>query len=270
MLTDETPPGQTPPGQTRQARLRLLIAAAVLGSIAVIGALVALPSAEPHDLGVAAGTASVDVSAPPAVAAMAVTPSPSLPIPDPLPVDPRAPTDDIVVGHIAIPKIGVDEDIRRGITLTNIDRGPGWWPNTAMPGELGNVVLAGHRVTHTKPFNRLDELVEGDQVVLTTDAGRFTYAVRGVIVVPADWIDIAAQDRAHTATLFACHPKGSATHRIVAKLRLLDDAGNPVDPDSSLPAMDAEEVRTDHTLIVRQTPGDPPTASGDPLAGIDG
>jgi hypothetical protein len=85
-----------------------------------------------------------------------------------------------------------------------------------------------------------------------------------VIVVPAEWIDIAAQDWAHTATLFACHPKGSARERIVAKLRLLRDDGTPVDPDDTLPPLDVESTRTEHTLITR-TPG-----SSDPLAGTDG
>ena len=138
-----------------------------------------------------------------------------------------------------------------------------------MPGQLGNVVIAGHRTTHSMPFNQLDTLVEGDEVIMTTDAGRFVYAVRAVIVVPAEWIDIAAQDYAHTATLFACHPKGSATHRVVAKLRLLAPDGTPVDADSALPPIDAEEQSPDHTLMVQAAP-DGSTGSGDPLVGSEG
>ncbi len=175
----------------------------------------------------------------------------ALPIPEALPTDPYAATPSDVVGHIQIPALGVDEDLQRGITLTAIDRGPGWWPGTAMPGELGNVVVAGHRTTHTKPFADLHLLSQGDHVIFTTPAGQFTYEVRGVIVVPGDWIDIAAQSEAHTATLFACHPPGSAAERIVAKLRLLGPDGAPVDPDSALPALDAEAQRTEHTLVMR-------------------
>ncbi len=253
-------------------RVRLIAAAALVCALGIIGLLLSVERDDGHDVGVAAGAATADITAPEPAIELATTPM--LPIPDMLPHDARAPTPAVVVGRIEIPKIGVDEHVGRGITLTAIDRGPGWWPGTAMPGELGNVVVAGHRVTHSKPFNRIDELVEGDQVVFTTDAGRFTYEVRGVIVVPADWIDIAHQDHAHTATLFACHPKGSATHRVVAKLRLLDAAGTPVDADDALPAMDAEERRTDHTLVMRITDdeaaGGDEAASGDPFAGADG
>ena len=158
------------------------------------------------------------------------------------------------------------------MALTAINRGPGWWPGTAMPGQLGNVVIAGHRTTYSKPFNRLNELTPGDQVIFTTDAGRFVYAVRAVIVVPETWIDIAAQSYAHTATLFACHPPGSSRERIVAKLRLLDANGQPVDSDAALPAIDAEAQNAEHTLFVRDRTDVAATngAGANPLAGSEG
>lgn len=202
---------------------------------------------------------------------------PQLPIPEALPEDPYEPTPQVVLGTIEIPKLGITADLQRGMTLTAINRGPGWWPGTAMPGELGNVVVAGHRTTYTKPFNRLNELAPGDQVIFTTAEGRSVYEVRDVIVVPEAWIDIAAQSFAHTATLFACHPPGSATHRIVAKLRLLDASGQPVDSDRALPPIDAEAQRTDHTLTVRprtdasgSADGNATQISGDPFGGTSG
>lgn len=215
---------------------------------------------------VAGALAPAPTAAPTTTAPPWTGPPGPLPIPEALPADADAPTPPVVVGTIEIPAIGVHEDIQRGITLTAINRGPGWWPGTAMPGEWGNVVVAGHRTTHSKPFADLHELAEGDQVVLTTDAGRFTYEVRGVITVPGDWIDIAVQSGARTATLFACHPPGSAAERIVAKLRLLNPDGRPADPDHALPAMDAEAQRTDHTLVVRP-PGGADGSSGPGAAG---
>ncbi len=179
----------------------------------------------------------------------------ALPVPEALPTDPYAATPQQVVGRIQIPSLGIDEQLQRGITLTAIDRGPGWWPGTAMPGELGNVVVAGHRTTHSKPFADLHLLQPGELVIFTTDAGTSTYEVRGVIVVPGDWIDIAAQSEAHTATLFACHPPGSAAERIVAKLRMVGPDGAPVDPETALPALDAEAQRTEHTLVMRPPEG---------------
>ncbi|MGZ4706806.1 MAG: sortase [Acidimicrobiales bacterium] len=186
---------------------------------------------------------------------------PPLPVPDPLPENANADTPQIVIGTIELPRIGVSADIQEGITLTAINRGPGHWPNTAMPGALGNVVIAGHRTTYSKPFNRLDELQPGDRVTMATADGRFDYEVRGIVIVPGEAVDIATQTYAHTATLFACHPPGSARQRIVAKLRLLDAAGRPVDPDSALPPLDAGTQETDHSLVVRAAT-DPLSASG--------
>ena len=124
------------------------------------------------------------------------------------------------VGTIEIPKIDVDKPMFEGITLTTLDLGPGHWPGTAMPGQLGNVVIAGHRVSHDKPFRHLDQLEAGDDVILTTDDGRFVYKVTGTEVVYPDALWIIDQTPDYTATLFACHPPGSTRQRIVVHLAL--------------------------------------------------
>jgi LPXTG-site transpeptidase (sortase) family protein len=184
---------------------------------------------------------------------------PPLPIPDP-PPDPNAPTPVVVLGRIAIPRLGLDADLGEGITNAAIDRGPSHWPNTALPGQLGNVVVAGHRVSHTEPFRHLERLQTDDAVSFTTPQGQFTYATRGLVIVPANAIDIAAQSRVHTATLFACHPPGDAIERIVVKLRLLGPDGRPIDPDAALPPVDAGAQADGHVLTVRAP--DPLGSSG--------
>lgn len=186
---------------------------------------------------------------------------PPLPIPARPPDNPYAPTPQVVLGTLAIPRIGLSAELQEGITLTAINRGPGHWPGSAMPGELGNVVVAGHRTTYSHPFRRLNELQPGDPVTFTTASGAFTYQVRGIVIVDGQAIDIAAQAYARTATLFACHPPGSAAQRIVAKLQLLGPDGRPVDPDGVLPALDAGTQADDHTLLMKNT---------DPLAGAGG
>jgi sortase A len=183
--------------------------------------------------------------------------APTLPVPAPLPADPNADTPAVVIGTLEIARIGLNAPLQEGITLPAINRGASHWPGTAMPGALGNVVIAGHRTIYSKPFHRLDQLQPGDPVVMTTSAGRFTYAVRGVIIVPGEAVDIATQSPAHTATLFACHPPGSTRQRIVAKLALLAPDGQPVDAATVLPPLDAGSQDTDHTLLVR---------AGDPLS----
>ena len=54
------------------------------------------------------------------------------------------------LGSIEIPSIGVDETIRSGVSLSVIDRGVAQWAGTVGPGEDGNLVLAGHRTTHSR------------------------------------------------------------------------------------------------------------------------
>lgn len=216
------------------------------------------------------GRASTAVTTVPAPSTGGVT-LPPLPIPEALPDDPNAPTPPFVLGTIEIPRLEVRAELQEGVTLTAINRGPGHWPGTALPGQLGNMVIAGHRTTWTKPFARLDELADGDQVIVTTPQRRYVYAVRGTIVVPAESVGLAEQSYAHTATLFACHPKGQATHRIVAKLRLLNDDGTPADPDDALPPMDVGLRATDSTYVYvdpSQRPSSPPS-TGDPLVGAD-
>jgi sortase A len=104
--------------------------------------------------------------------------------------------------------------------LTTLDNGPGHWPGTAMPGEIGNVVVAAHRTSHGGPFRNIDQLVAGDTVMFTTEAGEIPYRVTGTQVVNPDAIWIVDPTSTPTATLFACHPPGSVAQRIVVNLEL--------------------------------------------------
>ena len=197
-----------PLAETPTRRGVRVVVGVVLALALAVGVGIASRGTVESDAGFTVGRAAGSSHQP----ALSVTPVtvPPLPIPEALPDNPYEDTPQVVVGTIEIPKIGITADMQRGMALTAINRGPGWWPGTAMPGELGNVVIAGHRTTYSKPFNRLNELAPGDQVIFTTDAGRFVYGVRDIMVVPETWIDIAAQSYAHTATLFACHPPGSS------------------------------------------------------------
>ncbi|MET0324231.1 MAG: class E sortase [Ilumatobacteraceae bacterium] len=143
-----------------------------------------------------------------------------------LPVPLAAPAEDgstdprIELGTIEIPRLGLTRSMFEGIRLATLNDGPGHWPGTAMPGELGNVVVAGHRVSHNKDFRNLDQLAAGDEVIMSTVSGRFVYRVISTEIVPPDAIWIVDQMPAHTATLFACHPPGSTRERIVVHLEL--------------------------------------------------
>lgn len=183
----------------------------------------------PEDDRAAPEPAFVDQPVPSTTAAPATTttlaPAPAtgpLPVPQDAPADARAPTPEVVHGTLELPTLGVSEPLGEGVTLTAIDRGPSHWPGTAMPGQLGNVVVAGHRTTHSRPFYDLDLLAPGDPLVFRmADGTAWTYEMTGTEIVGPDAMHIVDQRPEHTATLFACHPKGSAAQRIVAHFRLV-------------------------------------------------
>ncbi len=149
----------------------------------------------------------------------------TLPLADPAPrtrpsappANERAKVPIVKIGEIRIPKIGLVHPIYEGVTLTVVDRGPGHWPGSAAPGQLGNSVFAGHRVTNSHPFRHVDKLVPGDEIIFVMPNGTFTYKMtKQEIVKPTDtWIVNPTQDA--TLTLFACHPPGSAAKRIVIR-----------------------------------------------------
>lgn len=139
-----------------------------------------------------------------------------LPTPEDAPANPYAATPEVRHGTLEIPAIGLSQTLFEGVTLTAINRGPSHWPGTAMPGELGNVVIAGHRTTYTRPFWDLQALQPGDELIFTmADGARHVYALDRIEIVSPDDVHIVDQTHAHTATLFACHPRGSARQRIV-------------------------------------------------------
>ena len=72
------------------------------------------------------------------------------------------------MARLEIPRIGVDEIVVAGVGVDDLHKGPGHYPDTPLPGERGNVAIAGHRTTYGAPFHDIDELQPGDEVVATT------------------------------------------------------------------------------------------------------
>lgn len=138
------------------------------------------------------------------------------------PVDAYAHEPVIEVGSIAIPKLDVDMTMYEGIRLTTLDYGPGHWPGSAMPGQTGNVVVAGHRTSSHRVFRNVDQLVAGDEIVFTDETGVHTYVVDRVEVVEPTAVWIVEPTETATATLFACHPPGSTAQRIVVFADLVE------------------------------------------------
>lgn len=129
--------------------------------------------------------------------------------------------------RLQIPKLGVDVIVVEGITDSALRAGAGHYPGTALPGQPGNVAIAGHRTTYGRPFNRVDELDRGDRIILTTPIGRHVYevAARPWVVTPYDWRVINDYPRAGSfLTLTTCHPEGSDDYRIVVRAVLVSSS----------------------------------------------
>lgn len=139
--------------------------------------------------------------------------------------------------ELTIKSIGVDVLVVQGTTPSALRAGAGHYTDTPLPGQPGNVGIAGHRTTFGRPFNRLDEVTPGDLAQLKTPFGTYTYQavananfdgqnphpvdpVTGVTVLdqPAA---AGATTNQHLLTLTTCNPKGSAAQRLVLRLTLV-------------------------------------------------
>ena len=163
---------------------------------------------------------STTSTAPASTTTLAATTT-TIALPVPLPVPEAGTVEPIIeMATLEIPKLGVSKTMFEGVTLGTLDHGPGHWPGSALPGQIGNMVIAGHRMSHDRPFRDLDLLVPGDEMVLTDATGRHVYRVVRTEIVEPNALWILDQTPASTATLFACHPKGSTKQRIVVHLEL--------------------------------------------------
>ncbi|MEO9223520.1 MAG: class E sortase [Acidimicrobiales bacterium] len=126
------------------------------------------------------------------------------------------------IGQIDIPKIHVRKTVVEGISDDELHRGPGHYPTTPLPGQKGNSAIAGHRSTYGAPFANVDQLGPGDKIIVTTPQGTFTYEVMAapLIVKPSE-VSVLDDFGDNRLTLTACHPKYSATERIIIQAKLI-------------------------------------------------
>lgn len=123
----------------------------------------------------AARRAALPSPAPPLAASTEAVPAPA-----------TVPPAELVTGEgfavIRLPTLGNEEEhvVVEGVTTDALRRGPGHMPGTAMPGEVGNVVLPGHRTTYGAPFRDLDDLRPGDLIQLETATAVHDYRVLGL------------------------------------------------------------------------------------------
>lgn len=119
----------------------------------------------------------------------------------------------------------------QGVRLSDLSRGVGHYPRTAMPGQVGNFAVAGHRATNGEPFAYLDRVRRGDMVVAETRAHWFTYVVdRTKIVTPTStWVldpvpgKPGQQPTQRLLTLTTCNPRWASYERLIVFGHLVQD-----------------------------------------------
>jgi sortase A len=139
---------------------------------------------------------------------------------------PAKPTPREAFAIIHIPRFGQDYQPRPVLEGTSLDllaRGVGHYEDSALPGQIGNFSIAGHRVTYGRPFNQIAELKPGDPIVIETADTWYVYRMRSDLIVTPDRVDVVApvpeqpdaKPTERLLTLTACHPMYSARERYI-------------------------------------------------------
>ncbi|MFC2160004.1 sortase [Actinomycetota bacterium] len=124
---------------------------------------------------------------------------------------------------ISIPKIEVEAVVEEGTDSQSLKNGPGYEALTPLPGDEGRCTISGHRTTYGAPFNRLDEMENGDLIYLETINDEIlTYIMTGMEIVRATDVWILEGSEKKELVLTTCHPKYSAARRLVIIAELLE------------------------------------------------
>jgi sortase A len=148
-----------------------------------------------------------------------------------------------------MPTINVAKYVVAGVETADLKKGPGHYPSTPFPGELGNSAIAGHRTTYGEPFRRLNDLEIGDPIIITDLFNRtFTYTVTAQqIVEPSDtWVTATTDSSRAILTLTTCDPEFSAKRRLIISAEM---------------DLEISEIATSPAITYIQSTGVPTTES---------
>ena len=152
------------------------------------------------------------------------------------PTTPPATPTSGAIDELVIPKIGVDKYVVQGVGEADLRRGPGHYPNTPMPGQVGNSAIAGHRTTYGAPFFDLNELGPGDDIfIVNTDGTRLDFKVTGNKVVSPSDVSVLEPTTFPQLTLTTCTPRFSASSRLIVFARLAANVAPLPTPPTTTP-----------------------------------
>ena len=136
------------------------------------------------------------------------------------------------IGKLTLPRLGAELYVVEGDGDAELRRGPGHISGSAMPGQLGNCIIAGHRDTH---FRVLEDVRRGDTIVLRTRRGLFSYRVESLRVVSPDNTSVLEATSTAVLSLVTCYPfyyVGNAPERFVVEARMVGALAADASPRS--------------------------------------
>ncbi|MFC0675687.1 class E sortase [Brachybacterium hainanense] len=145
---------------------------------------------------------------------------------------PPAPQDTMVFGTMHVPAFDrMSVPIAEGVSLEKVlnVKGMGHYPETALPGQVGNFSMAGHRNTYGRPLEQIDRLEAGDPIVVETADAFYVYEVTESLVVTPQDVEVIAETPGQPGvpatermlTLTACHPMFSAKERYIVHAKFV-------------------------------------------------
>ncbi len=122
-----------------------------------------------------------------------------------------------VLGILEIPRLKLEVPVYDGASDLHMDRGAARIEGTAMPGEPGNLGVAGHRDGY---FRVLKDIELGDEIKITTAQGRESYVVQELSIVEPTAIEVLDPTDQQSITLVTCYPfyfVGHAPERFIVR-----------------------------------------------------
>lgn len=135
--------------------------------------------------------------------------------------------------EVIIAKLGLTAPLFMNIlpsqTIPTLEKGVVHYADTALPGQIGNVVIFGHSSDYPwspglykNVFALLDQLVAGDRIIVPYKSQRFVYEVTGSKVVRATDLSVLKKTTDPQLTLITCYPVGTSQKRLIVSARLVE------------------------------------------------
>jgi len=122
-----------------------------------------------------------------------------------------------LLGRLEITRLGLSVMVVEGDDHRTLRHAVGHIPGTALPGQIGNIALTGHRDTFFRPLRNIRT---DDVITLTTLQGRYRYRVLSTRVVSPDNVTVLDPSQNEILTLITCHPfyfVGAAPDRFIVR-----------------------------------------------------